>query len=62
MHGKELDDDPGFGLFGGAFAQPMLGRRRFRVGPRLMTVIFAEGSQTTEFAVQLAPLTGRITF
>ena len=62
IHGNDLDDDPGFGIFGGLYAQPMVGTSRFRVGPRVMAGIFSEGSATTELGVQLAPLTGRVIF
>lgn len=62
VHGNDLDDDVGLGLFGGVYAQPMFGGRRFKVGPRVMAGVFSEGSATTEFGVQLAPLTGRLVF
>lgn len=62
LHFNDLDDDPGGGVFGGAYVQPMLGSQRLRVGPRVMAGAFSEGAGRTEFGVQLSPLAVRVTF
>lgn len=57
-----FDDDPAFPTFAGAYANLMMGGRRFQVGPRIQAGLFADGSGNRELGVYLVPLAGRISF
>ena len=56
----DSDDDPGGGVFYGAFVEAMYGWRSLKFGPRVLAGFFTEGRP--EFGIYLAPLNGRLTF
>lgn len=62
LHGNSFDDDPGFPLFGGVYANALFGWRRVKFGPRVLMGVFTEGGGTTEFGILLVPFTGRVEF
>lgn len=62
LHFDDSDDDPGGGLFVGAYGTAFFGGRHFKIGPRIQAGVFNEGAGTSEFGVYLAPLTVRVTF
>jgi hypothetical protein len=65
IHGTDGDDDVSFAGFAGAYAMPMFtigGGRRFSIGPRIFAGVLTEGNDSEEFAVNVAALTGRVTF
>lgn len=62
FHWDESDDDPGGGLFAGAYGTVMVGWRRVKLGPRVQVGLFDEGGGTRELGVYVVPLTVRATF
>lgn len=60
FHYDDSDDDPGGGLFGGAYAAFLWGGRHLRVGPRVMAGVF-DDAVANEFGVLLNPITLRLT-
>lgn len=60
LHFDDSDDDPGGGVFYGAFVEAMYGWRSLKFGPRVLVGFFTEGRP--EFGIYLAPLNGRLTF
>jgi hypothetical protein len=62
LHYDTSDDDPGFPLFVGGYANLMVGNRWAKAGPRLLVGMFSEGRGTRELGVYLVPLAGRISF
>lgn len=62
LHFDESDDDPGGGVFTGAYGSLYWGWRHVKLGPRVMAGVFREDRDTREFGVNVAPLTVRISF
>lgn len=65
IHGTDGDDDVSLAGFAGAYAMPMFGiggGQRFSIGPRIFAGVLTEGEGRSEFAVNVAALTGRVTF
>ena len=65
VHGTDGDDDVGIAGFAGVYAMPMFAidrARRFSVGPRILAGVMTEGSDRSEFGVNVAAFTGRVTF
>lgn len=61
LHFDDSDDDPGGGLFVGAYGTLLVGWSRVKLGPRVQIGLFTEGRGTNELGIYLAPLTGRVT-
>jgi len=63
LHSVSTDDDPGAGLFVGLQATGMWWQwRRLRLGSQLNAGQYIEGSSTSEFGVNVAPVLVRVTF
>jgi hypothetical protein len=64
-HGTDGDDDVGIAGFAGLYAMPMFAldrNGRFSIGPRILAGVLSEGSDKSEFGVNVAAFTGRVTF
>ena len=65
IHGTSGDNNAGLAGFAGAYAMPMFaigGGQRFSIGPRIAAGLLTEGEEASEFGVNVAALTGRVTF
>jgi len=59
LHWDSSDDDPGDGIFVGAYFNPMFGWRTIKFGPRILIGNFRGCGDANEFGVYLSPLMGR---
>ena len=62
LHFDSSDDDPGGGMSVAAYALPVYGWRRIKIGPRIMAGYFRGCHGASEFGVKVSPLIVRVAF